>query len=199
MILKKADSYSNKSRKVKSPMQPKGPLMIEHRLIMRVISLMGKEVIEIGKNNDVNQQFIYSVVDFIQTYADRTHHGKEEEILFRDLAKRNISIADNRIMKELIQEHIFGRVATDELVKSADAYQKGDHAALPLIEQSLRKFVDFYPKHIEKEDKIFFPSSMTYLSDSEQQTMLNQFREFDRKMIHERYNAVVETLEKQVF
>ena len=101
-------------------------------------------------------------------------------------------------MKELIQEHAFGRVTTDELVKSADAYQKGDHAALPLIERSLQKFVDFYPKHIEKEDKIFFPSVMTYLSDSEQQTMLNEFREFDRKMIHEKYKSVVETLERQV-
>jgi hemerythrin-like domain-containing protein len=179
----------------KSRMQPRGPLMIEHRLIMRMISLMGKEVIKIRKNNVVNQQFINSVVDFIQTYADRTHHGKEEEILFRDLAKKQISDADNRIMNELIQEHIFGRVTTGELVKSADAYQKGDNAALPLIEKRLQKFIDFYPKHIEKEDKVFFPSSMTYFSDSEQQSMLYEFREFDGKMIHERYKSVVETLE----
>jgi hemerythrin-like domain-containing protein len=198
MILKKAEAYINKPRKVKSPMQPKGPLMIEHRLIMRVIVLMGKEAIKIGKNNVVNQQFINSAIDFIQTYADRTHHGKEEEILFRDLANRNISIDDNRIIKELIQEHALGRAATEELVKSAQAYQKGDHTALPLIEQGLQKFVDFYPKHIEKEDKIFFPSVMTYLSGSEQQTMLDEFREFDRKMIHEKYNSVVETLERQV-
>ncbi len=198
MILKTADIYINKSRKDKPPMQPKGPLMIEHRLIMRMISLMGKEAITIGKNNVVHQQFIYSIVDFLQTYADRTHHGKEEEILFRDLAKRNISIDDNRIMKELIQEHIFGRVTTGELVKSADAYRNGDLAALPLIERSLQKFVDFYPGHIEKEDKIFFPSAMTYLSDAEQQTMLNEFREFDRKMIHERYKSVVDNLEKLV-
>jgi hemerythrin-like domain-containing protein len=68
--------------------------------------------------------------------------------------------------------------------------------ALTLIAQALRKFVDFYPKHIKKEDKVFFPSSMAYFSEQEQQTMLHEFREFDGKMIHEKYNAVIESLKK---
>ena len=100
-------------------------------------------------------------------------------------------------MNELIQEHIVGRNATVELVKSAAAYQKGDKAALHLITQNLRKFVDFYPKHIEKEDKVFFPSSMKYFSEPEQQSMRAEFWEFDRKMIHSKYKSVIESLEKQ--
>lgn len=177
-------------------MQPRGPLMIEHRLIERMISLIDKEVKRIENSNVVHQSFIDTAVDFIRFYADRTHHGKEEEILFRDLAKKKLSDVDNTMMKELIEEHIFGRATTAGLVKSAAAYQKGDTAAMPLITQNLRKFVDFYPKHIEKEDKVFFPSSMTYFPESEQKLMLDEFREFDRKMIHERYKTVIETLEK---
>lgn len=178
-------------------MQPRGPLMIEHRLIERMISLIDKKVKIIGNNNAVIQPFIDTIVDFIQTYADRTHHGKEEEILFRDLSKKNLSNTDNRIMNELIQEHIFFRATGAELVESVDNYKKGTKATLSLITQNLRKFVDFYPKHIEKEDKVFFPSSMTYFSESEQQSMLDEFREFDRKLIHEKYKSVIEALEKQ--
>jgi hemerythrin-like domain-containing protein len=177
-------------------MQPRGPLMIEHRLIERMITLIDKEVKKIAKNNVVNHSFIDVAVDFIRTYADRTHHGKEEEILFRELSKKKLSDNDNIVMNELIQEHIIGRNTTAELVKSAAAYQKGDKAALPLITQNLRKFVDFYPKHIEKEDKVFFPSSMGYFSESEQQSMLDEFWEFDRKMIHTKYKSVIESLEK---
>jgi hemerythrin-like domain-containing protein len=199
MIFKNSDVYTKKTGHGKSlMMQPKGPLMIEHRLIMRMIALMGKEVIKIEKSNAINQQFITATIDFIQTYADRTHHGKEEEILFKNLANRNISIDDNRIMKELIQDHMFGREITADLIKSADDYQKGDNAVLPLIVRSLKTFVDFYPKHIEKEDKTFFPSVMTYLSDSEKQTMLEEFWEFDKKMIHERYKSILDNLETLV-
>lgn len=177
-------------------MQPRGPLMIEHRCIERMISLIDKEVKRIENSNVAHQSFIDTAVDFIRFYADRTHHGKEEEILFRDLAKKKLSDVDKNIMKQLIEEHVFGRATTADLVKSADAYQKGDKAALPLIAQNLRKFVDFYPKHIEKEDRVFFPSSMTYFSESEQQSMLDEFWEFDRKMIHAKYKSVIESLEK---
>ena len=52
----------------------------------------------------------------------------------------------------------------------------------------------FYPQHIEKEDKVFFPAATKHLSDKEQQTMLEAFWEFDRKMIHEKYKMVVESL-----
>jgi hemerythrin-like domain-containing protein len=67
---------------------------------------------------------------------------------------------------------------------------------LPLITESLQKFVDFYPKHIEKEDKVFFPASMKYFSELEQQSMLLEFWEFDRKMIHAKYKSIIETLER---
>ena len=37
---------------------------------------------------------------------------------------------------------------------------------------------------------------MAYLTDEEGQSMLAEFWEFDRKMIHEKYKTVVEGLEK---
>jgi hemerythrin-like domain-containing protein len=100
-------------------------------------------------------------------------------------------------MTELIQEHLVGRNTAADLVKSATAYRNGDTLALPLIKQNLQKFVDFYPKHLEKEEEVFFPLSMIYFSESEQQSMLNEFWEFDRRMIHSKYKSVIESLEKQ--
>jgi hemerythrin-like domain-containing protein len=57
----------------------------------------------------VNADFIDVAVDFIRVYADRTHHGKEEDILFRDLAKNNMSQTDRRLMDGLVEEHRYGR------------------------------------------------------------------------------------------
>ena len=62
------------------------------------------------------------------------------------------------------------------------------------IAEKLKTLIEFYPKHIKKEDKVFFPASRSYFTDNEDQAMLAEFWEFDRKMIHEKYKAVVESL-----
>ena len=176
-------------------MQARGPLMTEHRLIERMLAQVRKTLAQIEITQKVNPLFIDTAVDFIRTYADRTHHGKEEDILFRDLAKKELSEADRRVMNELLSEHAFGRTTTKELVDANTRYRSGDDFALADIVAKLGTLVDFYPKHIEKEDKAFFPASRAYFSDQEDQAMLAEFRAFDQKMIHEKYRSVVETLE----
>ena len=178
-------------------MQARGPLMIEHRLIERMISLIKDALAQIESTQKVDPLFVDTAVDFIRMYADRTHHGKEEDILFRDLSKRPLSAEDQRVMDELIQEHVFGRQTTKALLEANARYRDGDASALANIADKLRTLVEFYPKHIEKEDKVFFPASRAYFTDEEDQAILAEFWAFDRKMIHEKYSSVVEELETQ--
>jgi hemerythrin-like domain-containing protein len=56
--------------------------------------------------------------------------------------------------------------------------------------------VTLYPAHIEKEDKRFFYPCLEYFSREEQDKMLAEFWEFDRKMIHEKYQNVIASWEK---
>ena len=170
--------------------------MIEHRLIERMIALIKKKLKQIETTNQVDPWFIDTVVDFIRIYADRTHHGKEEDLLFRDLAKKRMSDQDQSIMNELIEEHVLGRKTTKELVEANAQYRDGKESSLSVIVAKLGKLADFYPKHIEKEDKVFFPAYMKYLSEQEDQLMLEEFWEFDREMIHEKYKSVIQALEE---
>jgi hemerythrin-like domain-containing protein len=172
-------------------MQARGPLMIEHRLIERMIAIIKDDLAQIESTHKVDPVFVDKAVDFIRMYADRTHHGKEEDILFRDLRKRNLSAEDQRIMNELIEEHVFARQTTRALVEANARYRDGDSSALAEIAGRLRTLIEFYPKHIVKEDKVFFPASRAYFTEEEDQAMLMEFWEFDRKMIHEKYKSVV--------
>ncbi len=178
-------------------MQARGPLMIEHRLIERMLLIVKDALVQIESTRKVDPLFVDTAVDFIRTYADRTHHGKEEDILFRNLSKRSLSAEDKRLMKELFEEHVFGRQTTKALVEANTRYRNGDESALADIVSKLQTLVGFYPKHIQKEDKIFFPASRSYFTDEEDQSMLEEFWEFDRKMIHEKYKAVVDGAESQ--
>mgnify|MGYP000055270791 CR=1 FL=1 len=72
-------------------MQPIGPLMHEHRLIEKIIPLIEKQLKAVRQKGEVNGRFIEGTVDFFRTYADRTHHGKEEDILFTALREKELS------------------------------------------------------------------------------------------------------------
>lgn len=175
-------------------MQARAPLMIEHRLIARMLELIKREAARIRDTNEINPVFIDNAVDFVRVYADRTHHGKQEDILFRDLATKDMNSEEKRIMGELVQEHVLGRKTVSDLVDAKKRHFAGDSSALEMVVEKLEFLVSFYPRHIEKEDKVFFPAMMKYLSVEDQEKMLNEFWEFDRNMIHEKYRHLVEEL-----
>ncbi len=174
-------------------MKPRGPLMIEHRLIEKMIEIIKREVSRIKETNKVDPIFIDNAVDFIRMYADKTHHGKEEDILFRDCEKKDMSPEDTLVMSELIEEHVYGRKIVGELVKAKNEYVLGKNT-LNIILEKLSALVEFYPKHIAKEDDVFFPNCEKYFSVDELQDMLNEFWEFDKTMIHVKYRSMVEDL-----
>jgi hemerythrin-like domain-containing protein len=176
-------------------MKPRGPLMIEHRLIEKMFELVRKEIKQIEERKHADPIFIDTTVDFIRMYADRTHHGKEEDILFRDLEKKDIAERDKKIMQELIDEHVYGRKTVKELVEAKERYIQGQTGALEVILDKLNVLVNFYPEHIEKEDKVFFPATEGYFSQEEQDAMLEEFWEFDKEMIHEKYRSLVKQLQ----
>ena len=171
--------------------------MIEHRLIERMLSVIKDVLVKIETTNKVDPVFVDIAVDFIRIYADRTHHGKEEDILFRELNNKPLTTEDREIMKELIEEHVLGRHTTKKLVEANTRYRNGDETALIDITANFKTLTEFYPRHIEKEDEIFFPSTRTYFTDAEDQAMLAECWEFDRKMIHEKYKSLVEEFESQ--
>ncbi len=177
-------------------MMPIGLLMIEHRLIEKMIKHLEERSQIFRKENEADIFFIDKAVDFIKIYADRCHHGKEEDILFRDLAKKELQREHKNIMDELVQEHSWVRNATKSLVSVKEKYGLGDKTALSDIVKLMIELAEFYPKHIEKEDKHFFIPCMNYFSKQEQEGMLNEFWEFDRRLVHEKYKEIVKEIEK---
>ncbi len=177
-------------------MKPIGPLMIEHRLIERMVKLLQKELDRIERKGPVKIALLKAGVDFFRTYADKTHHGKEEDIFFRDLASKNISKEHKNIMEQLIMEHVWARQSVSRLSSATESMGKGNAYAVNEIIHELQKLVTFYPRHIDKEDNYFFKPAMEYFSPSQQQQMLSEFWEFDRNLIHEKYRDIVEQFEK---
>jgi hemerythrin-like domain-containing protein len=169
--------------------------MREHRLIERMVALMGREANRVEATQALDPAFIDLAAGFIKNYADRCHHGKEEDILFRDLKGKDLPAELKQIMEELVAEHKLGRKMTKELLKAKESALKNKAGALAEVIAGLKALVDFYPRHIEKEDKRFFYPCMEFFDRKQKDAMLAEFWEFDRRLVHEEHENTVSALE----
>jgi hemerythrin-like domain-containing protein len=176
-------------------MQPIALLMKEHRLIERMLPLIHKEARKAVETRQVDLAFLDAVVDFIRWYVDKTHHAKEEEILFKDLSGRDLVARDRELMAALITEHEYGRKTVTRLVEAKIKYVNDHDEALNTIRDTLEELAGFYQEHINKEDNIFFPAAMNYLGEREKAEMILAFQDSDRMMIHEKYQSVIDQYE----
>ncbi len=171
--------------------------MAEHRLIEKMIALMGVKLENFKQTHRSDVNFIAIALDFIRTYADKCHHRKEEDILFRDLDNKPLTSELRKTLQELRDEHNHARKNVSLLAQARDKYAAGSEESFTEILDSMGELTQFYPKHIEKEDKHFFVPVMKYFNAAEQQKMLQEFWEADRTLIHLKYKSVVEELQSK--
>mgnify|MGYP006280505577 CR=1 FL=1 len=174
-------------------MEPIGPLMHEHRLIERMIAVLDAEAGRLEQGGRPDLALLFQGVEFIRTYADRLHHGKEEDILFAALKDKPLSREHEDMLQELIEDHKYGRRLVGELEKQGNQLAGGGDA--PKVAGALRKLTDFYPRHIEKEDKHFFHPVLEYLSKEERRDMLASYEDLERRLVDERFRDMVQGLE----
>lgn len=179
-------------------MLPVGPLMVEHRLIERMIALLEREAKRIRATGKVDTDLVLTGIDFIRLYADRCHHGKEEDILFRELKQKPLSQEHRRVMEELEAEHIQGRKAVARLARVRERVLKAEASAARDLASLLEDLARFYPAHIEKEDRDFFLPCMDYFTEEERVRMLDEGREFDRSLLHTYYEGQLDSREGKV-
>lgn len=176
-------------------MEPYEPLLVEHRLIERLFDLIRTEIKGMNQTGKANKEFIDVVTDFFVTYVDVAHHGKEENIMFEAMNKKNLTAEDKSMMNELIKEHKLGRKVVNQLIESSNDYFNGSQDELKNIIARFKDFVDIYTEHIDKEDNDYFMQVMNYFSDKERDDMIQDFWRFDIKLIHEKYSKLFDLME----
>jgi len=165
--------------------------MIEHRLIERMIIAAGIELERLRAGKKADPGFLEMIVHFFRAYADRCHHGKEEDILFRELTRKGLSPEHRRILDELTEEHVLGGSAVTAMAEASQAYQEGQPAAVSEIAKHLGWLVDFYPRHIEKEDKQFFVPAMDYFTREEKDDLIARGYALDSRLLHQEFEDLL--------
>jgi len=171
----------------------------EHRVIARVIGAAPVLADQLEAGHEVDVDTLQGVVEFMRTFADRCHHGKEEELLFPLLATKGVPMQGCPV-GALTAEHARGRALVQELASAAGALQKGEPAAREAVVKSLRGIATLYPQHIWKEDYLLFPLANKVVSPEEQQALYRQFEQVEDRVgrdVHHRLEHFAEELSER--
>ncbi len=186
-------------------MLPIGPLMMEHRVIEKLMPALRAAARAGRRDGRIDLRFADAALEFIRTYADRCHHGKEEDLLFRALAAKPLEAGHRALMDELVEEHRQGRRKVREIAAALEEYRRGDGGGgaaagagpsgpLAAIVDGFEWLASFYPAHIRKEDTGLFLPAMGYFDRAERDALLDAEREFDRSLLQALYRERVEAL-----
>lgn len=146
---------------------PVKKLVDEHVLIKRLLALIPLVVDYVENSAKVDKDLVLQCVDFIRTYADKYHHMKEEDILFK--------YVDNNaeIIQIMFKDHDTGRGHIRQVVEGAE---KGNKAQ---IKEHLLAYRDLLTQHIKKEDEILYPWIDRQLSTTQVGEMFRKCNEAD--------------------
>ncbi|MBK9036458.1 MAG: hemerythrin domain-containing protein [Myxococcales bacterium] len=136
-------------------MDPIDLLMSEHRVIERVLDAL-LVVADAWRHGGDGRPTLARFVQVIREYADRRHHGKEEDLLFEAMIGHGLPREHGPIAC-MLGEHEAGRALAEALGRRADQ-------PTPWTDEdrtdNLRDAMDFAAllrNHIAKEDRVLYP------------------------------------------
>jgi hemerythrin-like domain-containing protein len=160
-------------------------LMDEHRIIERTLDALDGYATALDRGGEVDREDLGRFVTFVRGYADRYHHGKEEAILFAQMAESGFS-REAGPLAAMLAEHDLGRRLVGALAVLADG-------PWPLEVEDRRRAVDaaraytrLLRAHILKEDHVLYPMAIHHLSPDAKGIVAESCTRFERAEADER-------------
>lgn len=133
-------------------------MMQEHRRIEQAIAALQDFCDDLQDGGGTDKERLGKFVTFLSTYADRLHHGKEEDILFKAMNQVGFSDEEGPVAAMLV-EHDQGRRYIDVMRAAAGQDGDWDDGDREQIFQAGMSYAQLLTEHIMKEDEVLYPMS----------------------------------------
>ena len=168
----------------------------EHEAILKILGATEEAVRRISAGGKVRPETLNGLVEFIRLFADKCHHGKEEDLLFPLLESRGMPRAGGPT-GVMLREHDEGRSLVRRMAEAAQACSWGEDSQQKFAEAA-RLYVELLRQHIFKENNILFVMAENMLSAEEQEKLAAEFDRVELEKLgagtHERLHASMEKL-----
>jgi hemerythrin-like domain-containing protein len=177
--------------------KPTEILSAEHRVIEQVLDCLARIAAQAQEQGRLDGGDAQAALEFLRTFADRCHHGKEENQLFPKMTERGIPrhVGPLAVM---LSEHEAGRTHIATMAKHQDGAARGETPAVRTFADEARAYVELMRDHIAKEDHVLFPMAEAALRDEDRAAVLQAFARVEEHDLgagtHEAMLAVAERL-----
>jgi hemerythrin-like domain-containing protein len=128
---------------------------------------------DLNADKSPDTEDIEHIVDFLKTFADKCHHGKEETVLLPELVLTGIP-KENGPINVMHSEHVIGRQYIKIGTYLAD-FRSGDSNSAGLLAASLLDYVNLLENPIAKKENVLFPMAEGILCESKQKEVSDKF------------------------
>jgi len=181
-------------------MRPTEVLSAEHRVIEKVLDCLEEMAADVERGGALDVGDATRAIDFLRTFADTCHHGKEERHLFRALVGKGWP-GDQGPVGVMLSEHEQGRGLIRRMA-AASVPTQGEAAPAPSdFVEAARAYVALLRAHIQKEDQILFVMADQALGADEQQELLARFETAEEEEVgpdtHQRMLGIARGLRRK--
>lgn len=170
----------------------------EHELILRMLDILETGAEKLARGEFIPPEVFTGAVIFIREFADRFHHGKEEDVFFPALYDAGMP-RENSPQELLNLEHKLGRRFVGRLDEAAERYMEGDDDAVSQIVEASNDYVKLLRQHILKENEGLFPVAEKLMSDELKEKVNRKYQEVEKERFPEdtvlRFTQLVERFE----
>ncbi len=156
---------------------PTQVLKDEHALILEALDAIERKVSALEAGAAPDRAYFEQAVQFLRTFADQCHHGKEESLLFKTMVDRGFPRQAGPIAV-MLYEHETGRSFIRGIAEGVAAVGTDPAAANRIIENG-RGYIDLLRAHINKENNILFPMADNVLTPEDQERLGKEFERFE--------------------
>lgn len=176
-------------------------MVSEHENIRRMLKVVRNISYEVLTLGDFEIDDMYKVIEFIRSYADKHHHGKEEDILFETMNKKIEKLAKAGAITGMYIEHDMGRLYMLNLEKALKEYDSGDDKVRLDIIANAISYADLLERHIEKENTAMYKFAENMLDGESKAYIERETQKIedlaDESGIKEKYISMLERLESK--
>jgi len=140
-------------------------LVNEHRLILRMLTLIERNAPRTTDGTYSNWQFYLDGVDFMRNYADSFHHAKEEDVLFEALVKNGMP-REHSPVAAMLMEHDQGRAFVKAMENATLGALNGQSGRERIIADNALAYAALLREHISKEDEVLYPLAERVIPDT---------------------------------
>ncbi len=173
----------------------------EHDAILRMLEVTDAVAGLLEQTRPVEARVLSDLLEFFRLFADRCHHGKEEDLLFPVLERKGLP-GEGGPTGVMRQEHEQGRALIRQMKDAAAAYAGGRAGVGQEWAAAARDYAGLLRRHIDKENNVLFLVAERLLSDAEQADLVAAFDRVEEEKLgagtHERLHALMERLSNEV-